>query len=160
MKLGLIADTHDRLDARVAGLFTGVQHILHAGDVGHPSIIAELELVAPVTVVAGNNDLYPGWRETEIRELGGHRFMLEHIVQPHGLSGAFSRRLRQAKVGFVVFGHTHRPFSQILDGIHFLNPGSAGAPRHGLPASVCLLHLDSATPRPELIDLHGRPLTF
>jgi predicted phosphodiesterase len=59
-----------------------------------------------------------------------------------------------------VFGHTHRPFSQILDGIHFLNPGSAGAPRHGLPASVCLLHLDSPTPRPELIDLQGRPLAF
>jgi len=160
MKLGLIADTHDRLDPRVAGLFGGVQHILHAGDVGHPALIAELELVAPVTVVAGNNDFYPGWRDIETRQLGGRRFLIEHIVQPLTPSSDFLKRLLKTEAGIVVFGHTHRPFNQIVDGIHYLNPGSAGAPRHGLPASICLLHLDSKAARPELLDLDGRPLVF
>jgi len=157
MKLGLISDTHDVLDPRVAGLFEGVHRILHAGDVGQPELIAELEVIAPVTVVAGNNDSYPGWHETEIRELGGHRFLVEHIVHPHEPSPGFARRLQKSEAGIVVFGHSHRPFCRIIDRVLYLNPGSAGAPRFGLPRSVCILHLESSGPRPEFLTLEGTP---
>ncbi len=158
MRIGLIADTHDRLDARIAGLFDGVQHILHAGDVGQPALIAELELIAPVTVVAGNNDFHPGWRETEVRELGGLRILVEHIVNPLALSPTFLRRLRNSQAGLVVFGHSHRIFNQIIDGVHYINPGSAGDPRQGRSASVGLLHLDSPSPRAVFLGFDGRQL--
>lgn len=157
MKLGLIADTHDHLDSRVGDLFHGVHHILHAGDVGQPAIVAELETIAPVTVVAGNNDFYPGWRDTEVRELHGHRILVEHIVHPQTPSSAFLLRLRKSEARIVVFGHTHRPFHRDLGGVLYLNPGSAGAPRHGLPATVCLLHLDGSSPRAEFLTLDNRP---
>ena len=157
MKLGLIADTHDHLDPRIAGLFEGVRHILHAGDVGQPDLIGELELVAPVTVVAGNNDFHPTWRETEIRDLFGHRFLVEHIVHPLGPSPAFRRRLQQSEARIVVYGHSHRPFHRTIDGVLYLNPGSAGAPRYGLPATVCLLHFDAGVPRPEFLTLDRHP---
>ena len=49
MKIGVISDTHGHLDRRVFGLFDGVDHILHAGDIGYPSLILELEAIAPVT---------------------------------------------------------------------------------------------------------------
>ena len=43
MKIGVISDTHNFLDPKIAELFAGVSRILHAGDVGNASIISELE---------------------------------------------------------------------------------------------------------------------
>ncbi len=153
MRLGLIADTHDRLDSQVAPLFAGVDRILHAGDVCQPSLLAELELIAPVTVVAGNNDYYPTWRETEVLELNGCRILIEHIVDPHAPSSSFSVRLKRFQPHVVVFGHTHRPFNDHLHGVHYLNPGSASFPRQALKKSVCLLTLTpgSTLVRPDFI---------
>ena len=34
MRIGVISDTHDFLDPRIPKLFAGVDHILHAGDIG------------------------------------------------------------------------------------------------------------------------------
>ncbi len=53
-RIGVISDTHGYLDPAVIGLFAGVSHIIHAGDVGDAAIIAALETVAPVTAVSGN----------------------------------------------------------------------------------------------------------
>ena len=71
MKLGLISDTHDYLDPRIPELFAGVDHILHAGDVGRPLLIVELEQIAPVTAVTGNTDEGLPLRETELVTLDG-----------------------------------------------------------------------------------------
>src|SRR5208337_2195517 len=56
MKIGVLSDTHNFLDPKIPELFAGVSHILHAGDIGLPWILTELEAVAPVTAVAGNTD--------------------------------------------------------------------------------------------------------
>ena len=56
MKLGIISDTHSFLDPRIAQIFDGVEHILHAGDVGPHSLLLELGAIAPVTAVLGNTD--------------------------------------------------------------------------------------------------------
>ena len=58
MRLGIIADTHGLLRPEVFDVFSGVDHILHAGDVGPLSLLGELEALAPVTAVYGNTD---GW---------------------------------------------------------------------------------------------------
>ena len=46
MKIGVLSDTHGFLDPRIPELFAGVDHILHAGDVGQPLILVELEQIA------------------------------------------------------------------------------------------------------------------
>ena len=51
MTVGLISDTHGFWDDRIPTLFAGVDHILHAGDIGDPSILMGLERIAPVTAV-------------------------------------------------------------------------------------------------------------
>jgi len=56
MRLGIISDTHGKLRPEVFDLFSGVDHILHAGDVGSADILTELEVLAPVTAVYGNVD--------------------------------------------------------------------------------------------------------
>lgn len=158
MILGIIADTHNVLDPRLEKRLAGVDLILHAGDVCRPTLIAELEAIAPVTVVLGNNDDHLGWRETELIERGGYRILMQHIVAPDHLSTTLRSRLRDRAPDLVVFGHTHRPYLQRHDNILFLNPGSAGAARYGLPRSLALLHLTPGGLRAEFLDLDGKPL--
>lgn len=160
MVIGLISDTHNLLDPRVPKRFEGVDHILHAGDVCIPRLVSELERVAPVTVVLGNNDPHVGWRETELVELGEHRILVQHIVRPDHPDPAFRQRLRRSGAGIVIFGHTHRPCRTSWEGSVLINPGSAGSPRFGLPPSVARLHLEGPNLRVEFLDLDGQPLAF
>ncbi|MFA5192251.1 MAG: metallophosphoesterase family protein, partial [Verrucomicrobiia bacterium] len=53
MKIGLISDTHGHLDPQISALFAGVEHILHAGDIGSESLLDALRAIAPVTAVLG-----------------------------------------------------------------------------------------------------------
>ena len=48
MRLGVIADTHGLLRPEVFEVFAGVDHIIHAGDIGPLDILTELEAIAPV----------------------------------------------------------------------------------------------------------------
>ena len=82
MKIGVISDTHGWLDRQVPKLFAGVEHILHAGDIGSDAIVAELEAVAPVTAVLGNTDYSAAFRLTEVVALAGRKFLVHHIVKP------------------------------------------------------------------------------
>ena len=154
-RLGLISDTHGTLDPQVVAHFDGVDHIVHAGDVGGPGLLHRLESVAPVTAVLGNTDVYPGWQETELIEVGGHRILVQHIVEPGRLSHEFRQRIRRDRPEVVVFGHTHRPAQEPRDGVLFVNPGSASQGRGGHGRSVALLSWpgDAQFPTVEFITL-------
>ena len=54
--IGVIADTHGHLDSRVQRVFSDVEMILHAGDIGSLSVVQQLERIAPVVAVRGNMD--------------------------------------------------------------------------------------------------------
>ncbi len=141
MRLGVISDTHNYFDPRIPRLFAGVGHILHAGDIGLPAILLQLEQIAPVTAVLGNTD-DPGfhYRHVEVVEVAGCKFLVQHIVSPHSLADAVKGRITRERPDVVVFGHTHKPFCETLDGVLFFNPGYAGKARIGLERSVAILH--------------------
>ena len=153
MKIGVISDTHGHLDPRVEKVFAGVKHILHAGDIGYASIILELEFIAPVTAVQGNCDNNIGYRLTETVELAKRKFLVHHIVDPRALSDTVSQRLAKDQPAAVIFGHTHRPFAETIDGVLFFNPGYAGKPKLGTERSVAILHCDEQGIRHEFIPL-------
>ena len=74
--VGVIADTHGLFDPAVRRHFRGVDHILHAGDIGDRSVIEQLEQIAPVTAVSGNidnNDEQSGFPAEAVIELAGLR---------------------------------------------------------------------------------------
>jgi putative phosphoesterase len=154
MKIAVLSDTHNYLDPRIPNLFAGVDHILHGGDIGRPAILMQLEQIAPVTAVGGNTD-DPGfhYRQTEVVTLARHKFLLRHIVDPHGLGSSLRARLTRERPDVVVFGHTHKPFCEILDGMLYFNPGYAGKPRFLAQRSVALLHCDGNEIRPEYLKL-------
>ena len=149
MKIGLISDTHGLLDPRVPQLFAGVEHILHAGDVGKMQVLFDLEQIAPVTAVLGNVDAGLPLRDTELVTLGGCKFLLHHIVEPRALNELLQRRIAREQPHAVVFGHTHKPFYETVSGRLFINPGSAGRPRFHLPRSVAILHCEKREIRVE-----------
>jgi len=153
MKLGLISDTHGYLDPRVEKIFAGVDHILHAGDIGPDLLIAQLGISAPVTAVLGNNDASPCFRLTETVALGSRRFLVHHIVTPRELHSDLELRIARERPDAVIFGHSHKQFAQTLSGVLFLNPGYAGKPRFGQERSVALLHCDAKGLHVEFIPL-------
>lgn len=142
MNIGIISDTHNFLDPRIDELFQGVDHILHAGDIGQPKIIFALEQIAPVTAVIGNTDSDLTLRETEIVELAQRKFLVHHIVDVRNPSDTFRRRFDLAKPDVVIFGHTHKAFNQVIGNTLFLNPGAAGRRGFNDTRSVALLHCE------------------
>ena len=153
MRIGLISDTHGRLRNEVFGILEGVERILHAGDVGPPDLLVQLEAIAPVTAVWGNTDgseLRATLPEVAELELSGLRVIVAH---GHQLGSPTPASLRAAHpdADILVYGHTHRPLVD-RDGSLVINPGSAGAARFGVPPSVGLLRL-APSPTVELIEL-------
>jgi putative phosphoesterase len=147
-RIGVIADTHcpefiDRLPDRVGTVLQGVDLIVHAGDINRLSTLAELERIAPVEAVRGDHDAQlgalPVSREVVVH---GKRIVIVHgnrsrwleepqtflwtvslgYFHPHeGLARALRRRFPDADV--IVYGHTHRPHSEVIDGVLVFNPG-------------------------------------
>jgi len=153
MKIGVISDTHDFLDPQVKDVFAGVDHILHAGDVGTAWITFQLEQIAPVTAVIGNTDAGLSLRENEVVELGGRRFMVQHIVNPQTPDERLRRQLARHQPDVLVFGHTHKAFDQVIAGTRFFNPGYSGRPKFNQPRSVPVFHCDDAGIVPEYFSL-------
>jgi putative phosphoesterase len=156
MKLGIISDTHNFFDPQIPALFKGVDHILHGGDIGLPNILSRLEQIAPVTAVLGNtDDAAFGYRLTEILELAGRKFLVHHIVNPHSPDETLKARLEREQPDVVIFGHTHKPFSETIRRTLYFNPGYAGRSRFGMPRSVAILDCTSKGIRHEYFPLSG-----
>lgn len=144
MRIGVISDTHNFLDPKIAGIFEGVDHILHGGDIGAPGLLAELRKIAPVTAVSGNTD-EPGfcYEATQVIELAGLKVLVHHIVNPHHPLPPLQDLLIHYRPQIVVFGHTHKPFHEWLDRVLFFNPGYAGKSRFGMERTVAVVNCES-----------------
>ena len=157
MRIGVIADTHGLLEARVLQVFQGVEAILHAGDVGTAEVLEELSALAPVTAVLGNNDGFPlahRLRDVEVADLGGVRFLILHQVgKPQNPDEEVRRLVLLHRPAVVVFGHTHAPFDQVQEGVRFFNPGGSGPRRFGLPRTVALLEVSPSGVAARFVDL-------
>ena len=153
MKIGVISDTHGYLDPSIPALFAGVEHILHAGDIGSAKIILDLEQIAPVTAVLGNTDSLPGFREFELVILDQLKFILHHIVHPPALVETLQKRLDRERPHVVIFGHTHKPYCERIGDTLFFNPGYAGQDRFGLKRTLGILVADRGKITPEIIPL-------
>ena len=147
-RIGVLADTHcpeflDRLPDRLLEVLSGVDLILHCGDITGRTTIGDLERIAPVEAVRGDHDRelseMPLTREVTVE---GRRIVMVHgnrsrwIEEPQtllwtlslgylhpnsSLPHALLRRFAGADA--IVFGHTHRPHIEVTDGTLLFNPG-------------------------------------
>jgi putative phosphoesterase len=146
--IGVISDTHGLLRPEALAALSGVERIVHAGDIGPEEILTALGKLAPVTAVRGNNDRDPWARRIEERavlEIDGYRLLVLHDLHDLGPSEGYAA---------VISGHSHRPRIERRDGVLFLNPGSAGPRRFSLPISVAILRISPAGLEAELRELN------
>lgn len=133
VRIGLISDTHDLLRPEARAFLMGSDFIVHAGDICERSILEELETIAPVTAVRGNNDKGP-WAKalngTEFLQVGEFFLYAIHDLAELDIDPV------AAGVRVVVSGHSHKPLVEERNGVLFVNPGSAGPRRFRLPIAV------------------------
>lgn len=155
MRVGIISDTHGLLRPEVFPVFEGVEHILHAGDIGPPDLLVELEAIAPVTAVWGNTDgrgVRARVPEVARVELGGVPVVVLHGMQL-GSPTAAKAAAAYPDAELVVFGHSHRPVVERVGAVLAVNPGSAGPRRFRDPATVALAELLPGRTSARLVEL-------
>jgi len=153
MLIAVISDTHDLLRPELLPAIAGVDHILHAGDVGDPTILDALRQIAPITAIRGNIDTAgpcAALPATEAIELGNCLIYMLHSLDDLDLDPT------AASIGLVVYGHSHQPSITTRKDVLYLNPGSIGPRRFKLPISYALLRIEDGQPSAEIIEL---PLT-
>jgi putative phosphoesterase len=150
MKIGLISDTHGLVRPEALRALTGVERIIHAGDVGGASVIDALRAVAPVDVVRGNNDKdpwgikLPPWLALEFEGVGIHVLHDVNEMDVDPVAAGFR---------VVIAGHSHKPLVTERDAVLFVNPGSAGPRRFKLPVTVGYLTVTAGTAHAQIHSL-------
>ena len=118
-RIGIISDTHDVLPVEAFNALADCEHIIHAGDICSPEIICDLQALAPVTAVLGNNDFNEygsSVRRFARPVVDGVRFLVAHYP-------------RDVRITFAGSG-------ALAPGDPLLCPGSPTNPRGGFPQCV------------------------
>lgn len=138
MLVGVISDIHGHLSEQAYDALQPCDMILCAGDVERPTILMELDTIAPTVAVLGNCDSSLRGMDipfTASPRIGGVRFFMTHRPEDIGTVAE--------DVRVVVHGHTHIPREELIDGVLYLNPGSASKPRGGSKRGIARLAIDS-----------------
>lgn len=167
MKIGLISDSHiphaaKFLPPQVFKAFSGVDLILHAGDIYQLSVLNELEKIAPVYAARGNGDYHlphdPRIKESHVLTLKGRSLGLTHSVEfpepPWCTLESAMQRDFGGPMDILVGGHTHQAMIEDYQGILIINPGSPTLPDglYGL-GTVVILELDEGSASAKIVKL-------
>lgn len=144
LRVALVSDTHNLVRPELLRFLGGSDAIIHAGDICAQDVLDRLAQIAPLTAVRGNND-GGAWAEAlpvqTVVEIGGIAIAVVHELRD--LCG-LGNDLAAQGVAVVVSGHSHKPEHEIRDGVHYVNPGSAGPRRFKLPVSAAMLTIGNA----------------
>lgn len=142
MRIGLISDTHlpslmrslDELGTEIASHLSGVDLILHGGDVTAPSVLDWCGQFAPLIVAEGNNDLFhdPRMQEHQFLDVHGVRIGMAHELRPESrpIPDILASALNGEKVDILIGGDTHVERLEFRDGVLLINSGSPNLPHH------------------------------
>jgi hypothetical protein len=168
--IGVISDTHGQLRPEAEEALRRSDLILHAGDVGDPTILEALERIAPVFAVHGNTDhgalraalprsvvVDLGAADGRIADGGGAPPPKGPLAYMHHGDRELELDPEAAGLALVVSGHTHKPLNERWGRVLYLNPGSAGPRRFTLPVTVARVRVaDDGTMEAEIVDILSR----
>jgi uncharacterized protein len=153
MQIGVIADTHGLLRPAAMVALAGSDLILHAGDIGAPTVLDGLSTLAHVVAVRGNIDS-GAWAQ-EVPETWEAVVEGVHVYLLHDRK-ALTFDPAAAGIGVVISGHSHQAQVETRNGVLYLNPGSAGPRRFRLPITLARLILSSTGATAEILSLEQR----
>ncbi|MHA1368331.1 MAG: metallophosphoesterase family protein [Promethearchaeota archaeon] len=133
-KLLVISDTHfiskrQRLSERITRYYPEVDHVVHAGDYTHLSLVEHLESTGKFYGVAGNMD--PPAIKKKLPEI--NEILLDEGVKvgiihgwgaPHGIIERIHPIAVKNHFDVVIFGHTHNRLKKEYENVKYFNPGS------------------------------------
>lgn len=138
MVIGVISDTHGRMNEKALTALKGSEMIIHAGDIGSPEILDALKNIAPVYAVKGNTDKGSWASSLPLTQVVEAEEKLIYVI--HDIS-MMDLEPKAAGIDIVIFGHSHSPKKEERNGVLYFNPGSAGPKRFNLP--ICLGRIES-----------------
>ena len=150
MKILVVSDTHRKDDnlKLVLSEECPLDMLIHLGDAeGSEQFIPDwVNPECRMEMVLGNNDFFSRLdREREI-DIAGHKAFITH-GHYYGVSMGPEGLVDEAKsrgCDLAMYGHTHRPFLDVIDGVTVLNPGSLSYPRQeGRRPSYMIIHVDA-----------------
>lgn len=150
MKILVVSDTHGKDDnlKLVLSEECPLDMLIHLGDAeGSEHFIPDwVNPECRMEMVLGNNDFFSRLdREREI-DIAGHKAFITH-GHYYGVSMGPEGLVDEAKsrgCDIAMYGHTHRPFLDVIDGVTVLNPGSLSYPRQeGRRPSYMIIHVDA-----------------
>lgn len=148
MRIGLIADTHvpdveDKIPYKIMHVFKGVDLILHAGDIYVPSVLDDLESIAPVLAARGDDDdgdigLDPRVKNKHVLEIEDHAIWLVHerpfalrfpdmppsLILPPLKDKNGEVLKKEDPPDIYIFGHEHCTVIERVEHTLYVNPGS------------------------------------
>ena len=148
--IAVISDTHGILRSEATKVMMECDYIIHAGDVGSPSVTQELKLIARVIAVRGNVDRGDWTRQLPLTQtliLGDKKI---HVLHDIKLLDILPEALG---VQVIISGHTHKPLEEIRNGVIYLNPGSIGPRRFKLPVAMAILIIEDSKISINFVDL-------
>jgi uncharacterized protein len=137
-KIGIISDTHGSLNQKIFKVFSDVDIIIHAGDIGKLDVIEELNSIAETIAVYGNMDDF----DIRTKEIKNH---ISFNLEGFNIHLSHNENINSSDFDIVINGHTHMANIYHDGKTLFLNPGSANSKR-AIPyekPSVILLDLDN-----------------
>lgn len=149
MKILIISDTHRKDDnmRRVIEEQAPLDLLIHLGDAEGSEYLIEkwVNEGCKLALVMGNNDFFSSLdREIELK-IGPHRILLTHGHYYNvslGVEYLYEEALER-KCDIAMYGHTHRPFLETINGVTILNPGSLSYPRQeGRKPSYMVAEMD------------------
>lgn len=148
--IGVISNTHGLLRPEAMKALSGVEQIIHAGDVGKPETLHALQAIAPTIAVRGNIDKRE-WAchlpMTEVVEIDDVLLYVLHDLNTLDLDP------KVAQMNAVIYGHSHQPKIEWKDDVLYLNPGSAGPCRFDLSVSIGILSVATKQLEAKLVNL-------
>jgi putative phosphoesterase len=135
--IAILSDTHGLLREEVRVHLAAADCIIHAGDIDNSLIYHEMERLGEIYAVRGNND--KNWAENLPESITvtieGVCFFIVHNKKdvPEDLSN----------IDVVIYGHSHKYFQEMIDGVLFLNPGSCGKRRFDLDFTMCRMTVNA-----------------
>ena len=148
-KILVVSDNHRKLDNIYQLLEENpdISYFIHLGDSegSEDAIRTHLPKGCESYFVQGNNDFFAYLpKEIEMR-LGKERLFLTHghlYGVGFDLQG-LADEARARNCSMALFGHTHRPFSRMVNGVLCINPGSINFPRQeNRKPSYAMFYLD------------------
>lgn len=135
MKILIVSDTHRRDEnlKMVIEQQVPIDMLIHLGDAeGSERFIADwVNPECRMEMVLGNNDFFSLLDKEREVVIGSHKALLTH-GHYYGVSMGPEGLVDEAKsrgCDIAMYGHTHRPFLEEIEGVTVLNPGSLSYPR-------------------------------